>query len=119
VFKEIVGKVRGVDQWPEAIATVVVAEVCSEGNYETIPSIRLSFYYRDSVGELQSAQIVADNQTSLYNLANDTFTLRFKPNESARLLRRSHQHSHGISSCVLAICRPLRSRVLLLMLTRR
>ena len=77
----VISKLRGVDKWPEVSATVVSTEVVSEGGYEQPPpSVRLSFYYRDLAGDLQSGEIVADSLTSLYNVqVNDTFTLRYNP----------------------------------------
>jgi hypothetical protein len=72
---------RGAANWPEVVATVVTTEVISEGGYrQPPPSVRLTFYYRDTTNSLQSGELTVDSLTSLFNLeVNDTFPIHINP----------------------------------------
>jgi hypothetical protein len=78
MLQELIQRWRRIDPWPEVNATVVSREVVSEGGYKKrLPSVRITFYYRDASDLTQSGELVADSFTPLYNLrVNDTFRLR-------------------------------------------
>ena len=79
-------KLRGIDRWPETLATVTVYEIVSEGGYEKgPPSARLTFFYRDHDNQLQSGEMIVDSFTSLYNISvGDTFPIQFNPKRASK-----------------------------------
>ena len=85
IFTRLVEKLRGIDRWPEAKATVVGSSQ-QEGSYQRGPSTAsLNFWYRDSSGERQGGYLTADCRTSLYECdAGDTFMIRYNPKDPAK-----------------------------------
>jgi hypothetical protein len=86
MLQELIQRWRGIDHWPEVNATVASSEVVSEGGYKkSLPSVRITFYYHDASGAIQSGELVADSFTSLYNLrVNDTFQVRVNPKRQSQ-----------------------------------
>jgi hypothetical protein len=78
MLQELIQKWRGIDHWPEVNARVVSSEVVSEDGYKkSLTFVRITFYYHDTSGDIQSGELVAGSFTSLYNLrVNDTFQVR-------------------------------------------
>jgi hypothetical protein len=85
IFTRLMEKVRGIDRWPEAKATVVGSSQQEGGYHQGPPRASLNFWYRDSSGERQGGYLTADCQTSLYESdAGDTFTIRYDPKDPTR-----------------------------------
>jgi len=82
----------GVDHWPETYATVVSREELFRHKYEEggpSASAKLSFYYQDTSGSIQSGQFRIDDESPLYGLnKNDSFRIQFNPQRPSQYFCR-------------------------------
>jgi len=84
MLKGLWAKVRRVDQWPEAQATVRIVERYVEpsaGRYEFDKKLAdVTFAYTDNQGSLQYGSITVQDSSDLYDAKeNDTFSIRVDP----------------------------------------
>jgi len=83
MIPELVARLRGLDKWPTATATVTESELVDTpraGNWNNF-----SFYYRPNGLELQSGNLKADSLTSIYSLGvGDTFEIQYDPKHPNR-----------------------------------
>jgi hypothetical protein len=83
MISEAFAKLRGVDSWPTAQATVNSSELGTA--YRGGDWNDLSFYYRPENSDLQSGRLKADSLTSIYALkVGDTFDIQYDPKNPAR-----------------------------------
>jgi hypothetical protein len=83
MIPELVARLRGIDKWPTATATVTESELVTTpraGNWNNF-----SFFYRPDGSELQSGSLKADSLTSIYSLrVDDTFEIQYDPKYPSR-----------------------------------
>ena len=83
MFEDLVAKIRGVNSWPETLATIssVAKYQQSVGKYGgTQARSCISFWYRDGHQNIQSGEFTVDEDSPLFNEEKDsTFTIRYNP----------------------------------------
>lgn len=86
MIEELWLRLRGVDKWPETMATVVsVSRYEKPNGRTTTPAADVTFFYRDGNNEQQSGFYTVDENSSLFNISeNDTISVRFNPRHPER-----------------------------------
>lgn len=83
MISELIARLRGLDKWPTAKATVTQSELVTTpraGNWSNF-----SFYYHPEDSELQSGSLKADSLTSIYSLeVGDIFEIQYDPKHPDR-----------------------------------
>jgi hypothetical protein len=82
MLHEMLYRIRGVDKWPHATATVISTKMFTgyRGSSNTI-----LFSYAPGNGDVQKGKIVADDKSTLYEInTSDTFQLQYNPNRPSR-----------------------------------
>lgn len=101
MLPELIARVRGIDQWPHAVATVTASELF------TVPRAgewnRISFYYHSAGAEIQSGTIQVDSLTSMHALSKgDTFSVQFNPRHPDRFYCKDAQSTTRTFQTVMA-----------------
>jgi len=77
MFTEILYKIRGIDKWPHATASVTSTKIFT-GYRGSSNTILFSYVLPD--GNIQTGKIVADDNSSLYGInPSETFQLQYEP----------------------------------------
>jgi hypothetical protein len=101
MIPEALAKLRGVDKWPTAKATVNSPELGTA--YRGDDWNALSFYYRPEGLDLQSGSLKTDSLTSIYGLTvGDTFDIQYNPKNSARFYCRDVNSSTRTFQMIMA-----------------
>ncbi len=80
----IIYRLRGVESWQSATATVTSSEVLSEGGRNG-RTMNIFFSYPTSQGSLESGKLFVDDNSSLYGLSTgETFDLRVNPKRTSQ-----------------------------------
>jgi len=84
MIEELLARLRGIDKWPETVATVVsVDRVPAVGRSPA--SATITFNYRPKEAEIQSGSFFVGDQSSLYNLdEGDSFPVQYNPTRPER-----------------------------------
>jgi hypothetical protein len=81
MFAELLYKLRGIDKWPEARATVSTTEIVSEGGRSGLTK-NIYFSYKPTAAEIQTGEFFVDSYTSVYWLnESDTFDIQYNPDK--------------------------------------
>lgn len=98
---KLIAKIRGINRWPYAVATVTASELFSvprSGDWN-----RISFYYRPAGAEIQSGTIQVDSLASMHALSKgDTFSLQFDPSRPDRFYCEDAQSATRTFQTIMA-----------------
>jgi hypothetical protein len=81
MLEKLLARIRGVDEWPETMATVTAIDQFKPESWQRGPAeATVIFCYTPDGGEIQSGKFRVDDGCSLFNVEEyDTFFIRYNP----------------------------------------